>query len=207
MNKNFVTFLVVVFVVAVILGVKVYSEAQRANPADFKSLRVKGEEGAPIQIVEFIDFQCPACAVGAKFLNKYMKDNPGRVRLELKYFPLNMHKHAYLAAQYAECAGRQQKFWPFHDLMVERQDRWKSLANVRLAFDAMIEEVGVDAEKLAACLDRDSVKQTIEADKEEGKAAGVKSTPSYFVNGTLVVGFRNLAAEINKLVQVNSIEN
>lgn len=69
-------------------------------------VRIKGEANAPIKITEFTDFQCPSCAQGSKYLKKFMEGHPKAVHLEMKYYPLNMHRHAFMSARYAECAGK-----------------------------------------------------------------------------------------------------
>ncbi|MDO8580531.1 MAG: thioredoxin domain-containing protein, partial [Candidatus Omnitrophota bacterium] len=123
------------------------------------------------------------------------------IYLELKYFPLeNMHPHAKLSAQYAECAARQGKFWPFHDLVIERQPQWKRLIDAKPAFEIMAVEADLDLYKLKFCLEDEKITAFIDQDKEEGRQKGVRSTPTYFINGKMVVGATALEEELTLLV-------
>ena len=87
--------------------------------------RGKGAADAKIVIVEFSDFACPACRVAQAPLKNILTHYQGKVRLVYKHFPFErMHRCARPAAVAAECAGRQGHFWPFHDMLYERQDKW-----------------------------------------------------------------------------------
>ena len=125
-----------------------------------------------------------------------MKSHPGKIRLELKYFPLNSHQHALMSARYAQCAANQGKFWEFHDLVLERQSQWKNLYNATSAFDDIAAKVGLNKTELNSCLQDEAVGLAINLDKDEGTRRGVRSTPTYFVNGKMVVGYQSLASEL-----------
>jgi len=199
-SKNLITAIIILCVVALIVGVKVFNQNNAAENS-IDTSHIKGDLDAPIQIVEFIDFQCPACAFGAKFLNKFMKENPHKVRLEIKHFPLKMHAHAHTAALYVECAARQDKLWPLHDEMVNNQDKWKNLNNPNPAFQIMVEKAQLDKEKFNQCTQDEMVKDYILENKTEGQSRGVKSTPSYFVDGELIVGGQNLKKKLDQLLK------
>jgi len=117
LSKKSATILIVVICVITVYGIK-YSQG---NPPleESKDLfaRMKGDINAPIKITEFADFQCPACAYASKYIKEFMKIHPGKLRVEMKYYPLMAHKHAFLSATYAECTARQGKFWKFHDIV------------------------------------------------------------------------------------------
>ena len=112
--------------------------------------------------------------------------------LELKYFPLNSHFHSFTCARFAQCAAQQGKFWPFHDLMFDRQSEWKSFTSVNAVFRQMAQEVDLDLNKLDACLKDEKVEKVIWEDKEKGNALGVRQTPTYFINEEMVVGTKSL---------------
>lgn len=198
-KKTTATILIVILSAAVILGTKFYLESQREAPGKGALARVKGAKGAPIRIIEYIDFECPACAKGAMFLKSYMEEHPGLIYLEMKYYPLRMHRHSFLAATYAECAARQDKFWPVHDLLIERQNQWKQLINAEPAFKIIAEDAELDLNKLQACLEDKSAESAINQDRTEGDALSIKSTPTYFINGQMIVGYNSLSEEITKL--------
>lgn len=165
--------------------------------------RVKGEDNAPIKVKEFIDFQCPACAHGAKYLKETMIKYPGAIRLELGHYPLKSHQFGLLGSRYAECALQQGKFWPFHDLLLARQGNWNRLADAQPAFKRIAQEVDLNTKKLETCLQSDEADKAIEKNRDEGKKLGVRSTPTYFVNGKMIVGRKSLELEINRLLEKN----
>jgi len=205
MNKNnkkiMVTFFIVALGVVAIVAIGALRQKMGKNLFGVMNPRVKGNEKAPLKITEFIDFQCPACARGSIYLKKLIQDHPDLIRLELKYFPLRMHKHGELSSFYAECAARQGLFWPMHDLLIERQDQWKDLANAEPVFKAMTQQIKLETQKLESCLKDEAVTKVIQTHKDEGGVLGVRSTPTYFVNGEMVVGSNNLTDKINAFLK------
>jgi len=121
--------------------------------------------------------------------------------MQLKYFPLRNHAHGLQSARYAECASRQGKFWPFHDYLIDRQANWRRLSDATPAFDLMAREVGLDLEVLGQCLADEKTTTSIMKDKKEGDILGVKSTPTYYINGTMVVGTDSLKQELAKRLE------
>ena len=194
-SKSLVTVGIIVLCVAAVLGFKFYLDSKGAA-SQGPQARVKGNPQADIKIVEYIDFECPACAEGAKYLKKYMEEHPDDIYLEMKYFPLGMHKHAILASTYAECAARQQKFWPVHDLLIERQRQWKRLEDAEPAFKVIAEDAQLDLAQLQVCIENPDVQTVISKDRSEGDVMRIQSTPTYFINGQRVVGYQNLMKEI-----------
>ena len=200
-SKKIVSLIVVLFAVGIISGLKAFLNFSQREGRAGNLVRSKGALHAPVRIVEFIDFQCPACAQGAVYLKKFMEEHPGTVRLEMKYFPLSGHQHSFMSSRYAECAARQKKFWSFHDILIERQDQWKGMVNAMSAFDQMAGELGLDRQRLDQCLHDEKTEQIIQKDKEEGTSLGIQSTPTYFVNGKMVVGMKSLAVELEALLK------
>jgi len=200
-KKRNVAFLVVIFCVVLVFGIKFAVEYYRSSSVrSSHTARIKGDKKAPVKITEFIDFQCPACAFGALYLKEFMQQNPAIVQLEMKYHPFKMHAHAYLSSQYAECAARQDKFWAFHDMILERQSNWSKLTNARPAFDVIAQEVGLDQNILNECLRDPAINEIIMDDKQEGAKLGIRSTPSYIINGKLFVGGKALKEELSKYI-------
>jgi protein-disulfide isomerase len=152
----------------------------------------KGAADAPITIVEFSDFQCPFCGRAAKDLRELVGASP-EVTLVFRHFPLDtscnpnlqrqMHSNACLAAYAAECAGKQGRFWEYHDLLFENGQRLGREALVTYA-----QRVGVDVAAFTQCLDDPATHARVTADVEAAKQAGVNSTPTLFINGRLVEG-------------------
>jgi len=201
-SKKITTIVLIFIIIAGAYGIKLFFSSQGVDSKGGSLARIKGEESALVQITEFIDFQCPACALGAKYLKKVMKDKPSLIRLEMKYYPLErIHKHAILSAQYTECAAREGKFWSLYDLIIERQRQWYKLDEAKPIFDLMVNEIGLDKEKMASCLDDEKILEIIQKDKEQGKAIGLRSTPTYVVNGEVIVGVKSLKKKLESYLQ------
>lgn len=197
-SKNKLSVIVILIAVMAVLAIK-YFKNPTFNSAKLEAEpRQKGPKEAPVQIIEYIDFQCPACAAGVKFLQKFMRENPQKVHLQMKYFPLRMHQHAFLASRYAQCAAQQNLFWPYHDYLIDRQNQWKRLVDATPAFELIADETMLDRKKLESCLADDSLDDVINKDKQSGVKLGVKSTPTYFINGEMFVGIKNLQQKLNE---------
>ena len=123
MNKLQTTVGVVLVLAGLVVGAKIFLAPPKAE-INFQTARAKGNPQARLKIVEFIDFQCPACAYGVKYLKTFFDQHPNDIYLQVRYYPLtNVHHHAMISALYSECAARQGKFWALNDLMMPQQDR------------------------------------------------------------------------------------
>jgi len=146
---------------------------------DVTGAPTKGALGAPIQIVEFSDFECPHCRDMAPILAKIMTEFDGKAVFHFKHFPLSFHEYAPNAAAAAIAAGLQGKFWEFHDKVFAHQDE---LAKPTL-LDDIAKELGLDVAKFNADRMAKSTLDRLSADYNEGDRVEVKGTPSVFVNG------------------------
>ena len=145
---------------------------------------VKGDPNAPVVLVEYSDFQCPACGYYAGQIQEAWPAIRDQVRFVYRHFPLtSIHEHAELAAAYAEAAGLQGKFWEMHDELFENQAQWSDLDDARPTFDRYAQRLGLDMEQLHAALDSPEVQAKIRADVRSAGQSGVNSTPSFFLNG------------------------
>jgi protein-disulfide isomerase len=162
------------------------SIAQRADRG-----RIQGSERASLWIVEASDFQCPYCKIWhdstyAPLVRDYVAN--GKVRLAYINYPLGQHQNAMPAAEAAMCASAQNKFWPMHDALFTSQPQWETLPGAVPAFDSMAARLGVDMPAWRSCMSLHQTRGLIEADRERGQSAGVKSTPTFFVGDQLVEG-------------------
>ncbi len=154
--------------------------------------RTLGPAGAPVKIIEFTDFQCPACAQASILLHEEVRRARGRILLELKYFPLPMHQHARRAAVIAACALDQGKFWPMEQLLFKSQKSWVGMDNPDDYFLSLARGLGLDDVKMMRCMSDHAVAARIEEDVAQGHARGVAATPTFFINGKMAVGTKNL---------------
>ena len=195
-KKIFATTLIILVCVILIFGIKLLKGQNPIWAASTQMSHSKGSLQAPVKIIEYMDFQCPACANGAHLLENFINNNPDKFYLEVKYYPLDMHLHAMRAARYAECAGRQGKFWPMYDLLFKEQSTWAPLLNAEPVFGEMTKTIKLDPKKLEQCLVDPTINNRILKDKEKGKTQEVKSTPTYFINNKMLVGTVNLEKEL-----------
>lgn len=160
---------------------------------------VRGNPQAAVTLVVYGDFQCPACKEEAEVIARAWGEIGDRVQLVFRHYPLDTHRHAFLAARYAEAAGRQGKFWEMYNLLYAEQQLWSSTADAAGLIESLAAQAGLDLEQLRADLELPELRDKIVADQRGGTRAGVRSTPSLFVNGRLVNNPRS-AVELVALV-------
>lgn len=152
-----------------------------------------GNPGARATIIEYADFECPACGAYHPIVKRLVSEYSDRIRFVYRYFPLRqIHWNAELAADAAEAAGRQGKFWEMHDSIFENQAKWSVVPGLaREEFTRYASSLGLDMKKFAADIDSQSVKDRIESDYQSGIAAGVDHTPTFFLNGRQIQNPQN----------------
>jgi len=152
---------------------------------------IKGDKEAATTLIEYSDFQCPACGSYYPIVKKVTEDLGAKVRFAYRHFPLPQHKNAKLAATVAEAAGKQGKFWEMHDLIFQNQSDWSEEKNVAILFAKYAQDIGLDLARFQTDIASDDIKAKIENDYKSGVKAGVNSTPSFFLNGKKMDNPRN----------------
>ncbi len=147
-----------------------------------------GSDSAPVEVVEYVDFECPVCAVFATVQFPAIRDqliSPGKVRWRIRDFPLNnpAHRNARFAALAAQCAGEQGKFWPMVDSLFAHHDWAQTGKDVTGLFRGFAQGTGLDLARYDACVQAQRYAGRIRASYEEGAQRGVDGTPTFFVNG------------------------
>lgn len=150
--------------------------ATAGNPA-------QGPANAPIELVEFSDFQCPFCLRAHPTVKQVLDTYGDRIRFVYRNYPLPNHPNARPAAEAAQCAAEQGKFWPFHDRLFADPSK---LSNDDLKHAAA--ELGLDSARFDACFDSHKYKEQVDADIRAGSEAGVDGTPAFFINGRMLSG-------------------
>jgi len=146
-------------------------------------------QSAQFTIVEFSDFQCPACAATEPALSALVEQYPDKVRLVYRHFPLiSIHPNAMLAARYAEAAGQQGKFWEMHDGLFATQMEWSDLSNeeAREYFLSLGDQLSLDRTLLSAAADSDEIVNLVNSDLRTAEQLQLTFTPSIFLNGELM---------------------
>ncbi|MFP4473044.1 MAG: DsbA family protein [Candidatus Omnitrophota bacterium] len=161
--------------------------------------RVRGLRNAPIQVSEYVDFRCGPCAHGTRYLKSMLAQHPEKIRLEVKFFPVHM-AHGLLSFRYAECAKQQGMFWKMHDRLFATQGEWFRKKDPDTYFRGIAEEIGLDQQDLQQCVADIEIFDQIMAEKKAGEARGVRATPTYFINGEMVVGSHKVRDKLQELL-------
>jgi len=160
---------------------------------------VLGKADAPVTIVEFSDFQCPFCRRFWADTYTQLKEeyiDTGKVRLVFRDYPLPFHDAATPSALAANCANEQGKFWQYHDKMFIEQEKQGqgTVTYGATELKAWAQQLGLNTAQFNQCLDSKKYADEVAADTAAGSAAGVSGTPSFFVNGQLLVGAQPFAS-------------
>ncbi|NQV11850.1 thioredoxin domain-containing protein [Candidatus Uhrbacteria bacterium] len=147
--------------------------------------QVKGAENAAITLIEYSDFQCPACKQYAPVVKQVLENYPDDVRFVYRHYPLRqIHAQAQIAAEAAEAAGMQGRFFEFHDLVFDGQDSWiGSNSKAETIFVGYAEQLGLDLEKFKSDMKSAAVRDKVNNDYSSGTQSGITGTPSFFMNG------------------------
>ncbi len=155
----------------------------------------KGNKESKVVLVEYSDFQCPACAFYHEDVKKILGEFGDKINFVYRHYPLiQIHKSAYLAAQLAEAAGMQGKFWEIHDQLFETQNSWSKENNPKDTFMVIVDKFGLNKKKMEEDINQSAVKNKIDNNIKSGDEYGVNATPTFFLNG-------------NKLKDINSFED
>lgn len=150
--------------------------------------KVFGPDSAPVTIVEFSDFQCPACKASEPFVKAVLTQYPDSVRLVFRHYPLDqIHQYARTAATAAEVANEAGKFQEFAELLFARQDAWSNLDSFDLVKSTLTEyatELGIDTDGFIERMDSEDIMVAVQKDVNLGSSLNITGTPTFFVNGT-----------------------
>jgi protein-disulfide isomerase len=153
---------------------------------------VLGDKDAPVTIIEFSDYECPFCSrFWSDTLPQLKREyiDTGKVKLVYRDFPLSIHPNAQIAAEAAECAGEQGKYWEMHDQIFENQGQLGEGALKQWALG-----LGLDSGKFNSCLDSGKFTSEVQKDLADGSAVGASGTPTFFINGRKIVGAQPFSA-------------
>jgi len=182
----------------VVIGLIVWGMIAASNKAEKESALLptadkitsedwsRGNASSSVSIVEYSDFQCPACAAFYPLVEEVSAKLGTQFHFAYRHFPLTQHLNAVPAAQAAEAAGRQGKFWEMYSEIFTQQENWATSTDAKTYFDGYAKKIGLDMEKFNADYDLPEIKAKIEDSIKGGIKAGVNSTPSFFLNGKKV---------------------
>ncbi len=189
----------VLFLVALAVGIPAFArlshsgELAPAKPASAEALATRlmrpdshatGDLASPVTVVEFGDFECPMCRLAQQTVEKALQQYGGQIRFVFRQFPLTgVHPQAEKAAEASECAAQQGKFWPAEKLFYDKQ------ANLSVsALDGYAAELGLNTNEFTQCLSSGRMAGRVQQDIADGKALGVRGTPTFFIGHQMILG-------------------
>jgi protein-disulfide isomerase len=203
MSKRFLIIMAVL--ILGFIGVVIFNNSRDDGASNTSSSTegtayIEGTGTDGVTVVEFADFQCPACRSYYP-ITKQIKEKYGdRIKFQFRHFPLvQIHKNAMVAHRAAEAAGRQGKFWEMHDLLYERQQAWEGSSNPTAIMEDYAAELGLNIDQFKSDFSSESVNEAIQADIRAGQAAGANSTPTFVINGKKIENPTDLAG-FSKLI-------
>lgn len=156
------------------------------------SARIKGDPGAPVTVLEASDFQCPYCRDFWRDVLPVLEEeyiDTGKIRFVFLNLPLpSLHENAPAAHEFAMCAAAQDRFWPVHDLLYEHQDAWARLDDPSSYFYQLASLAGIELAALQKCFEAGAVRRLIQEEVQLNVRSGVRSTPSFVIEGGLLIG-------------------
>lgn len=157
----------------------------------------KGNPGAPVLIVEFADFQCPACRAARPLVEEALKKHDGQVRLVFKNFPLSIHQYGEKLARSARAAQLQGKFWEMYAALFDNQDRISPQV-----VDELAKGIGLDMAKFSKDLDSEAVADAVSRDRKQGERLDIQSTPTLFIDGRMFPSTPDFAEDLEDWISL-----
>ncbi len=184
-------------VVLVILAVWFFNR-EKVEYAELKDEpHLKGSAEASVVLVEFSDFQCPACGAAFSLVKDLLEKYQDKIKFEYRHFPLKQHVYAFRAAEASECAADQGKFWEYHDLLFANQ-----AALTKKDLSAYASRVsGLDVELWSDCLTAGAKVKRVEEDLTEAEKQGYNFTPTFILNNQPVEDWGSLPEQVQSLLE------
>lgn len=206
---------VLIFCLVLVLGAVFILGRSGNNPVDVAQTAVNidyakgekiGSDSAKVKLVEFSDLQCPACKAAEPFVKQLVEKNKDNsFQFIYRHFPLTQHIHSKKAANFAEYAATQGKFWEVHDKLFATQEEWSSLSDPSDYFADLGSQFGLDKNKIKEAISKSIYDQKINDDLAEGNRVGVDATPTFYLNGKKLrlQSFTGIDIEVAKALQQN----
>lgn len=145
-----------------------------------------GSSDAPVTIIEYSDFQCPACEMYYHMVERILASSTTPVRLVYRHFPLIQHRNAVPASLASEAAAKQGKFWDMYNLLFSNHSEWTELADPSSVFLGYATKIGLDLKQYESNLADPALLARVKRDENEGLKIGINATPTFFVNGKAI---------------------
>lgn len=184
--------LVLIFSTVLVVGaVILFGKSEQANPAskieqvvniDYSKGQKIGSDSAKVKLVEFSDLQCPACKAVEPVVKQTVEKNKDKIQFIYRHFPLMQHVHSRKAANFAEYAASEGKFWEVHDKLFETQEDWSKLPDPTEYFANLGSQFGLNKDKIKEAVSKGLYDSKINDDTKEANRLGVNATPTFYLN-------------------------
>jgi protein-disulfide isomerase len=155
----------------------------KVTASDFQT----GSPTAKVTLVEYSDFQCPACKAYYPVVKQLQKDYGDRLHFVYRFFPLeNIHKNAAVSAEAGYAASKQGKFWEMHDKLFETQDSWAPLPDPTDTFVGYAKDLGLNVDQFKKDYSSDTAQKFVNDSYQTALNMGLQGTPSFFLNGKFI---------------------
>lgn len=193
MGKSFWAILAVLIIAVVGIILFAGSDSDTANDVSSSEIlsvqesdHKQGPAGASVNLIEYTDFQCPACGAIFPVIQQMLFEFGDQIEFVSRHFPLtSIHPNAMAAHRSAEAASNQGMFWEMHDMLFERQQAWSGSTDVNRIFEGYATELGLDLDQFTTDAASEEVSKVINANVSSGSQVGVQGTPTFFINGEL----------------------
>ena len=166
---------------------------------------IKGNKDASITLIEYSDFQCPACKTYAPMIKKLSEEYKDNIKVVYRHYPLPQHKNAKAAAYGAEAAGKQGKFWEMHDLLFEKQEEWSNESDITEKLSIYAESLGLNKDQWRADYESQEVKDAVNADVTLANMINLSSTPTFLLNGEKITirNYEDIKSKVEEKLKSN----
>lgn len=221
MKKEAKKMIWIAVVVIVLIGGGIYAwnasqSSPTTNPVVAQNLLMNanshtnevGTRTYPVTLIEFGDYECPACGAAYPIVKQLVANNP-QIKFVFRNFPLSQHPFAQIAAEAAEAAAAQGKFWEMHDAIYANQNIWVTMQSPLDAFVKMATELGLNVQQFQSDVTSNKYAAVINKDMADGNALGIYQTPTFFINGQMYVGptdYNDLQQAVNQAQQESATQ-
>jgi protein-disulfide isomerase len=155
---------------------------------------------AKVTLVEFGDYECPACGDYEPFVKQLLTDFAGKMNFVFRNYPLSQHSNAQISSDAAEAAGLQGKFWQMHDKLYENQNDWSNSSDPTSIFVGYAQSLGLDVNKFESDIASAAVKNKVQSDTNDGNTVGLTETPTFYLNGVKIKNLTGNYTDLRNLV-------
>ncbi len=161
---------------------------------------ISATSSAKVTLVEFGDYECPACVEYNSLVKRLLTDFSGRINYVFRNFPLTQHKNAMISSQAAEAAGLQGKFWQMHNKLFESVSEWSTSSDARSIFVGYAQALGLDVDKFKTDVESPAVKERVQRDTNDGNLIKLSETPTFYLNGLKINDLTGNYEDFKKIV-------